>query len=94
MFGDNMTDGKRRDGHHEGPDGRRVNGDIVKFVMMLHMHVVVLTNKVTAKYIYVYTYLYCNKCIINTFNINDPKVVVRGDLVGGWGCLVYINMKI
>ena len=51
LFGNKMTDGTRRDGHHVRPDGRQVKHDKVKFVMLLHMYGAVLTKKVNAKYI-------------------------------------------
>lgn len=45
-----------------GSDRRHVKRDIVKSVVPLHMHVVVLDNKVNAKYVYFYFYFYCYKC--------------------------------
>lgn len=49
LFDDNTTDGMRRYGDHVGPDGRPVKCDIVKFLLPLHLHVVVSTKKVNAK---------------------------------------------
>ena len=46
-----MTYGTKKDSHHVVPGGLHVERDIGNSVIPLHMHVVVLTNKVNAKYI-------------------------------------------